>query len=199
MNKLNRKNLFYLLITIFVAFFILSLVIVPLANKSSRWYVVTSGSMEPTLKIGDIVYVKNVDANDVKVGDIINFYKEEKEYTITHRCIDIVEQGNKIFFITKGDANEKNDSFLVPEDALIGRIPYTHLFGYIIYAKIPYMGYLSYFVHTRLGFFLLILLPGYALIGAEAYNIFNILQSKYFFHKKVKKKHSKDYERRQSE
>ncbi len=178
MNKKIKDNLFYIFLVAFVAFFVLSLIIVPLANKSSRWYVVNSGSMEPTLKVGDIVYVKDVNAEDVKIGDIINFYQEEREYTITHRCVDIVEQENKTFFITKGDANEENDSFLVSEDTLIGKIPYIILFGHTVYAKIPYLGYLSYFVHTQLGFFLLILLPGYALIGIEAYNIFTILQGR---------------------
>lgn len=40
------------------------------------------------------------------------------------------------------------------------------------------LGYLSYFVHTRLGFFLFVLIPGFALIGIESHNIFNIIQDK---------------------
>ena len=167
------------MLVIIVSFFILSFIIIPLADKSSHWYIVTSGSMEPTLKVGDIVFVSDANADEIKVGDIISFYNEEREYTITHRCIEILQQGNETFFKTKGDANEDNDTFLTPEDALVGKIPYMNLFGHKIYAKIPRLGYLSHFTHTKIGFFLLILLPGYALIGMEAYNIFTNLQERH--------------------
>ena len=176
--KTKRERMFNLLLIILVTLFILSFIVLPLINKSSHWYVVTSGSMQSTLKIGDIVYVSKASVNEVKIGDIINFYQGEKEYTITHRCIDIIERENKTFFKTKGDANEDNDTFLTPQDALIGKIPYVKIFGHIVYAKIPRLGYLSYFVHTKIGFFLLILLPGYTIIGLETYNILSILQGK---------------------
>ena len=166
-------DIFLIIVT---SFFILSFILIPIANKSAKWYIVTSGSMEPTLKIGDIVYVENAKADEIRVGDIITFH--HKKYIITHRCVEILHEGNKTFFKTKGDANEYIDTFLIPSEELIGKVPSMELFGHLIYAKIPRIGYLSYFVHTRLGFFLLILFPGYTIIGLEAYNIFNILQDK---------------------
>ena len=168
-----KGQLFNMMLIIIVSFFILSFILIPLADKSSHWYIVTSGSMEPTLKIGDIVYVKNANPDEIKVGDIITFHHEK--YIITHRCVGILQKENKTYFKTKGDANEDNDTFLTPEDALIGKVPYAKIFSHQLYAKVPRIGYLSYFVHTKLGFFLLVLLPGYTLIGMEAYNIFNIL------------------------
>ena len=64
-------------------FLIISFVIVPLFDKSSKWYVVTSNSMSPTLKTGDVIYIKKVNVPSIKKGDIICFKYEEK--IITHR------------------------------------------------------------------------------------------------------------------
>jgi len=171
-----REKLFFGILIAIVAFFVLSFVLVPLTNKSSHWYIVTSGSMEPTLKLGDIIYVSHANAEEIKVGDIISFHNEE--YIITHRCVEILQQENKTYFKTKGDANEDADSFLISEDAIIGKIPYTKIFDYKLYAKMPRVGYLSEFVHTKIGFILFILIPSYLLIGFKAYNIFNILQGR---------------------
>ncbi len=186
-KKKLKDRIFFIFLAVVVSFFILSFVLIPLADKSSHWYIVTSGSMEPTLKLGDIIYVSHVDVEEIKAGDIISFYYED--YIITHRCVKKFQQGNETYFKTKGDANEENDTFLIPEDAVIGKVPYMKLFGHRIYAKIPRIGYLSSFVHTKLGFFLLILLPAYVLIGMEVYNSFNVLFEK--SHDDLEKEHKK--------
>ena len=54
---------------------------------------------------------------------------------------------------------------------MIGKIDNHKILGLKIYNKIPRLGYLSQFSKTFLGFFMLILLPGIALIGMETYNI----------------------------
>ncbi|MCD6447927.1 MAG: signal peptidase I [Thermoplasmata archaeon] len=176
-NQIIRKKLMEGLFIIIVLFFILSFILIPLADRSSHWYIVTSGSMEPTLRVGDIVYVKSIEIDKIKIGDIITFYHEE--HIITHRCVDILHN-NGTFFKTKGDANEENDTFLTPTKDVIGKIPSFTLFGHTFYIKIPRIGYLSYFVHTRIGFILLIIFPGYLLIGLEAYNIFNVIQGRVY-------------------
>jgi len=175
-KKMYRNNILNILLVVTAILFILSFVLLPIIDSSSHWYVVTSGSMEPVLKTGDVLYISKVDADKIKAGEIITFYSNDRKITITHRCIEVLHQDNKTFFRTKGDANENNDTFLVPQNALVGRVPNAKIFGHAIYAKIPRLGYLSYFIHTKIGFFLLILLPGYLLIGMETYNIFNILQ-----------------------
>jgi len=175
---MKREKLFNIILIAVVSLFVLSFIIIPLADESSHIYIVTSGSMEPSLNVGDIVYVRDCSASQVNVGDIINFHHEGEKYTVTHRCIDIIEKDNKTFFKTKGDANEESDATLVSETDLAGRIPCTKIFGNTVYAKVPRLGYLSYFVHTRSGFFLFVLIPGFTLIGIESYNIFNIMQGK---------------------
>lgn len=175
---MKKERLFNIVLIVVVSLFVLSFIVIPLADKSSHLYIVTSGSMEPSLNVGDIVYVKDCGASKVNIGDVINFHREDEKYTVTHRCVDIIEKGNETFFKTKGDANEDNDTALVSEKDLIGKVPYANVFGHTIYAKVPRLGYLSYFVHTKLGFFLLVLMPGYTLIGMEAYNIFSVIQNK---------------------
>jgi len=173
---MKKERLFNIILIAVVSLFVLSFIIIPLADKSSHVYIVTSGSMEPSLNVGDIVYVKDCSASEVNIGDVINFHRENEKYTVTHRCVSIIEKGNETFFKTKGDANEESDIALVSESELVGKVPYANIFGHTIYAKIPRLGYLSYFVHTRTGFLLFVLVPGFALIGIESYNIFNIVQ-----------------------
>src|SRR3990167_8864143 len=66
---------------------------------------ITSGSMWPALKKGDLVLIEGVEKNELKTGDIIVFEnKERKNFTI-HRVVDLSE--DKI--VTKGDANFNED------------------------------------------------------------------------------------------
>lgn len=172
---MKKERVLTILLVGLVAVFVLAFVLLPMASQSSRWYVVTSGSMKPALHVGDVVYVSDVSPDKIAEGDIISFNREG--VTITHRCIDVFTRDNRTVFQTKGDANEDNDTVPVSEEQLVGRVPSIELPGWTIYAKAPRLGYLSEFVRTRLGFFLLVMIPGYSLIGMEAYNIFNVLQT----------------------
>ena len=68
---------------------------------------IASGSMLPTLSVGDIVITKNVQPEEVAVGDIIRF-RQEGVYTI-HRVKAINESSHQYTFITRGDANNADD------------------------------------------------------------------------------------------
>ena len=76
---------------------------------------VVTGSMEPVIKIDDIVIVKIT--KDVKEDDIIT-YKADDNF-ITHRIIKI----NNDSIITKGDANNTEDT-PISEDAIVGKVVY---------------------------------------------------------------------------
>ena len=69
---------------------------------------VISGSMEPTYSVGDLLYVKSVDPDSVKVGDPITFVLNEELVVATHRVVAI--DGENRLFTTKGDANETEDA-----------------------------------------------------------------------------------------
>lgn len=77
-------------------------------------YRVSSGSMEPELKIGDVILGKAVDdPMDIKVGDVVT-YKGSGELSgmlITHKVIVAPEEiDGEIMLQTKGIANEIADS-----------------------------------------------------------------------------------------
>jgi len=122
----------------------------------TRYEPVFSGSMEPAIPVGGIVVIKPVDPETLKEGDIICFQLSEPT-SITHRIINITEEG----FITKGDANEDPDQWIVKKENVIGKAILT----------IPFIGYIGYFVRTPTGFILLILLPASAIIIMEIINI----------------------------
>lgn len=77
--------------------------------------VVISGSMEPTLKVGGLLYYEEIDINDFKEKDILVY--ELKDHIISHRVVEHLNNG----FITKGDANNSYDSSIVSDNQVLGR------------------------------------------------------------------------------
>lgn len=76
---------------------------------------ITSGSMWPALKRGDLVLIKGISSKEeVEIGDII-VYKNPMGFTI-HRVIRLNEQT----LVTKGDANNVSDSPIRYED-IVGK------------------------------------------------------------------------------
>lgn len=70
--------------------------------------IVLSGSMETQISVGDLAIVKNIDAKELKEGDIIAFRNGENTVT-THRIVEIKEENGNLSFTTKGDNNNTND------------------------------------------------------------------------------------------
>ena len=82
-------------------------------------YLVVSGSMEPNLYAGDIVFVNtNIDFEDVEIGDVIVFKYDDMN--IIHRVVEETTINGKRHFKTKGDANKNDDGFIVTEDNYCG-------------------------------------------------------------------------------
>lgn len=75
---------------------------------------ITSGSMWPALKKGDLVLMEGIEKSKLEVGDIV-VYKNKKGFTI-HRIIELDKETLK----TKGDANNISDAPVKYED-IIGR------------------------------------------------------------------------------
>ena len=86
--------------------------------------VVLTGSMEPTLRVNDLVVVRRAD--EYNVGDIVVF--QQGNQLIIHRIIDKNDEEAKI--TTKGDANNIDDG-QIPVSAVKGkysfRVPFVGL------------------------------------------------------------------------
>ncbi len=85
---------------------------------------IVSGSMEPEIPSGAYILVKKIAPEDVKTGDIISFYSEDKAiYGMpnTHRVTEIEALGNGTWlYTTKGDANIIADKIQANSGKLIG-------------------------------------------------------------------------------
>lgn len=78
---------------------------------------VTSGSMEPEIKEGDMVYIRKCKEEDIVVGDIIAF-ETGNDQLVLHRVIELTAEG----MVTKGDANDHDDFMPVKAQNVKGKL-----------------------------------------------------------------------------
>lgn len=128
--------------------------------------VVLSGSMEPTYRVGSMLFIRRVQGADVKVGDVVTFATPGTPSgadgsIVTHRVIGVSDRENGRAYRTKGDANRTEDGWDITADLLIGR----PLFA------VPYLGRITFFAHTKSGFLLLVVVPAVAIIVNETRSI----------------------------
>jgi len=137
-----------IIIIILQTIFLISLGVVCLTLLSSRFavlgfrsYTVVTGSMEPNVHTGSVVFT--LPSKNYRVGDIITFNREK--ISVTHRIIAI-KNGQ---YQTKGDANKIADVGLVNKVDVIGK-------DFLI---IPYLGRFTGFLKTVPGFIIFIFIP----------------------------------------
>jgi signal peptidase len=122
---------------------------------------VMSGSMEPAIHTGDIVLTERVAPLDVKVGDVITFRSPERENRLlTHRVREITVEGDRVHFVTKGDAVNAPEQWNVPMDATLARPKF----------RLWKLGYPLFWLNLPFGRLLLYVLPvllvgGYLLVS----------------------------------
>lgn len=75
---------------------------------------VLTGSMEPTIEIGDDVLIKVT--QDIKKGDVVVFDNKDNDNFILHRVIQVNEND----VLTKGDNNNMYDG-IIPKENIIGK------------------------------------------------------------------------------
>ena len=81
-------------------------------------YDVISGSMEPEIPVGSVVYVKQADPSTIQIGDVIA-YQSESGVVIHRVTTNRTSMGE---MVTKGDANNVEDFSPVPYDNVLGRV-----------------------------------------------------------------------------
>lgn len=116
-------------------------------------YTVVSGSMEPAITTGSLVYVRAVEPETVVEKEVIAYYGgRDRNSVITHRVVENNVSDRE--FITKGDANAANDMTPVPYHNLLGRVELT----------IPSLGYAAQLLTIREGKFAMIGVIGIAMV-----------------------------------
>ncbi|MEG2235153.1 MAG: signal peptidase I [Clostridia bacterium] len=93
--------------------------------------IVKSGSMQPTLKVNDMILIKK--QNNYSSGDIVA-YNVNNKYLVTHRIVGT----NENQYITKGDINNTNDTS-INKSQVEGKVIFrSAFFGfYILYLLKP--------------------------------------------------------------
>ncbi len=157
------QKLFTVVIFAVVFFVVVSMLPIP---GNYRLLIVQSGSMEPAVKTGSVVAVKPEES--YKAGDVITFGGKEKDKTTTHRIVDLEVVTGKTYFITKGDANNAEDTSKVSEDKIIGKV----------LASVPYAGYLLAAAKEPAGFVLLVIVPCGIVILEEIGKIWKEIKKK---------------------
>ncbi len=88
---------------------------------------VVSGSMEPTINVGDIIVI-NTNVKEYKKGDIVTFKDVNGSY-VTHRIMEI----NDEVMITKGDYEGNSPDEEMPINSLVGKYVFKiNAFGNIM-------------------------------------------------------------------
>lgn len=100
---------------------------------------VLTGSMQPALPVGSLVYIKEADPAQLQPGDVVT-YRLEGDTMVTHRVVEnLPEEG---CLVTQGDANQQPD----------GQIAYDRVVGKMVF-HLPWLGYISLNIRTKTGIF----------------------------------------------
>ena len=150
-KPVSRKKIIIAVVLISIAFFGSFLVYFILQislNTETPIVVVVSGSMEPQIHEGDLLFVMGIEPENIKNGtiedkdgDIIVFNAQGLGHPapiepIVHRVIEKYQINNTWYFKTKGDANPIPDVYEIPEDHVIG----------VVVGGIPYIGWVKIFL-----------------------------------------------------
>ena len=82
---------------------------------------VATGSMKPEISVGDVVVMREINPENLKVGDIIGY--KLNETTIVHRIVNISRNTDlSLVITTKGDNNRFEDTDPVRAEQVVGKV-----------------------------------------------------------------------------
>ena len=129
-------------------------------------YTIISPSMEPNIRVYDVVITKKTNANDIKEGDVITFISTStlgEGLTITHRVKSVIRTENDVKFRTQGDNNNTPDSALVTSNNLLGKVVFT----------IPQLGRIQFLLQSKEGWLFCLLIPAIIVV---VYDVVKVLK-----------------------
>ena len=135
--KKTISNIFTTFI-ILLSLVLITIGILPHVTEYDGYYV-TSDSMYPAIKKGDLVFTKEVSFEEIEEGDVLTFTKEGSEKWFSHRVVKINDV--KKSFRTKGDNNNAEDPGYTSFDNVVGRVD----------KKMPLVGFFPMFLDSIWG------------------------------------------------
>lgn len=135
-------------------------------------YTIISGSMEPNIRVYDVVIDVAVSSPEkIKKGDVITFKSSggiSKGLIVTHRVVDIKLVNGKYEYVTKGDWNATIDTDTAKFENIIGKVV----------LRIPQLGRLQFFLASKMGWFIVVLLPAMGVIIYDLIKVFKLISAK---------------------
>ncbi len=120
------------LFNVFIIFTVLTVGFVSFnVFTGTKGYAVVTDSMAPTLKKGDVVFVKEVEFDTLEAGDVVTVAFADGSGYFTHKITSIDYIAGAIR--TKGDANQSEDPQPSMGEQIVGKMWYS----------VPLLGYIS--------------------------------------------------------
>ncbi len=166
MGSNSTKNLVKDVIIIIVIIAVIWIGLQVIFGTSNPFYVVSSGSMIPTLEVYDVIVVEgNTSFQDINKGDIIVFFSPAKyelgeERVIVHRVDSIMSEDPRIIQ-TKGDNNPrsmKNVDYPITEEIYLGKVEHV----------IPQVGYITQILQPPINYIIIAIIIG-VMIAKQVY------------------------------
>lgn len=124
----RKKREFNLGTIIIIIIFLLATALVSCAFKYGV-IAIGSGSMTGTINYGDAVIFEKYKDQQLEIGDIIMFEKNNKN--VIHRIVEIGVFNDEYVYVTKGDKNKYVDPGYVYENNIVG----------VVHKRIKYLGF----------------------------------------------------------
>lgn len=175
--KSAYKIITYTLLVILMliaTFFVVYVISGKLAEKKGEnppfgLYTIISPSMTPNIDVYDVVFVKKAEVETLKVDDVITFYSTNAFFgttPITHRIVEVLDVPNSgTMYRVKGDANENADNEKVIPSNVIGKVMF----------KIPKLGKLQFFLASKTGWLIAIIIPSVVVVFYDIYKLFKLI------------------------
>jgi len=147
-KKIPKKKIIISIALIAFAFigsYLIYFVLQITLNTEKPVVVVISGSMEPTLYKGDLLFVRSENPANIKNGTIENkqgdiivydargLWPGAPQAPIVHRVVNKYLDNGIWYFMTKGDANPVPDPMPVPQNRIYG----------VVCGRIPWIGWVK--------------------------------------------------------
>lgn len=153
------KFIIFLILILYLAFILIQRISGNQSIFGYRIFSVATGSMIPEYNVNDVLAIKEINTDELKVGDDITYLGNKLDVNgriVTHRIIEIKEENGEKIYITKGINN-------IAEDPSIND---SQIYGKVV-GKIPVITEINHIVKNQYGFFFLIFVPLVAVIFLE--------------------------------